>query len=97
MPLGVPSQNSKLSWEDRNRCRDVGMLSTAGPQCTASVVVLELPEVTMRMPFARFFQHAMVIDSRNSSILPRRGALLKVNQVASHQATHLGASAVCIS
>uniref|UniRef100_A0A673UJC6 SAMM50 sorting and assembly machinery component n=1 Tax=Suricata suricatta TaxID=37032 RepID=A0A673UJC6_SURSU len=25
--------------------------------------------------------HAMVIDSRNSSILPRRGALLKVNQV----------------
>lgn len=23
----------------------------------------------------------MVIDSRNSSILPRRGALLKVNQV----------------
>lgn len=30
---------------------------------------------------AGFLQHAMVIDSRNSSILPRRGALLKVNQV----------------
>ena len=30
---------------------------------------------------ARLFQHAMVIDSRNSSIMPRRGALLKVNQV----------------
>ncbi|XP_064446571.1 sorting and assembly machinery component 50 homolog isoform X2 [Mirounga angustirostris] len=26
------------------------------------------------------YSHAMVIDSRNSSILPRRGALLKVNQ-----------------
>ncbi|KAM6384136.1 sorting and assembly machinery component 50 homolog isoform 3-T3 [Alca torda] len=26
------------------------------------------------------FNHAMVIDSRNSSILPRRGALLKINQ-----------------
>lgn len=34
-------------------------------------------------PGATFFQHAMVIDSRNSSILPRRGALLKVNQVLS--------------
>lgn len=30
----------------------------------------------------RVLQHAMVIDSRNSSILPKRGALLKVNQVA---------------
>ncbi|RMC02950.1 hypothetical protein DUI87_20143 [Hirundo rustica rustica] len=26
------------------------------------------------------FNHAMVIDSRNSSILPKRGALLKINQ-----------------
>lgn len=27
------------------------------------------------------WQHAMVIDTRNSSILPRKGALLKINQV----------------
>lgn len=49
------------------------------PQCTAGLLPLELLEVKIR--FVHLFQHAMVIDSRNSSILPRRGALLKVNQV----------------
>lgn len=39
------------------------------------------PRRCVFLPDTRFFQHAMVIDSRNSSILPRRGALLKVNQV----------------
>ncbi|OXB72901.1 UNVERIFIED_CONTAM: hypothetical protein H355_011938 [Colinus virginianus] len=33
--------------------------------------------------FGRAEKHAMVIDSRNSSILPKRGALLKINQVFS--------------
>lgn len=28
------------------------------------------------------FQHAMVIDTRNSSILPRKGGLLKIHQVS---------------
>lgn len=49
------------------------------PQCTAGLLPLELLEVKIHP--IRLFQHAMVIDSRNSSILPRRGALLKVNQV----------------
>lgn len=49
------------------------------PQCTAGLLSLELLEVKIRP--IHLFQHAMVIDSRNSSILPRRGALLKVNQV----------------
>ncbi|KAJ6666374.1 hypothetical protein lerEdw1_000647 [Lerista edwardsae] len=34
--------------------------------------------------------HAMVIDSRNSSILPRRGALLKINQVLENQIAENG-------
>lgn len=29
------------------------------------------------------FQHAMVIDTRNSSILPKKGGLLKIHQVCS--------------
>lgn len=60
------------------------------PRCTARVTVLGLPKVKMRECPAPFFQHAMVIDSRNSSILPRRGALLKVNQVASRHNHSLG-------
>lgn len=49
------------------------------PQCTAGLLPLELLEVKIHS--VHLSQHAMVIDSRNSSILPRRGALLKVNQV----------------
>lgn len=60
------------------------MLSTA-PALSAQQVLLSLELLEVKVCSIHFFQHAMVIDSRNSSILPRRGALLKVNQVVFSQ------------
>lgn len=54
MPLGVLSQNFKLSWEDR--CKAVGLLSTAPDLGALQVLLsLELPEVRMRMPYSFSF------------------------------------------
>lgn len=39
----------------------------------------------------------MVIDSRNSSILPKRGALLKINQVALNHLCYYWVLSVCLN
>lgn len=66
-----------VRWEGQ-QC---GLSSTSAGQRSGSLLLEKCSRRTC--PCANVFQHAMVIDSRNSSILPRRGALLKVNQVES--------------
>ncbi|KAM8974549.1 sorting and assembly machinery component 50 homolog isoform 1-T1 [Pelodytes ibericus] len=58
-----------LKWE--GVWRELGCLSR-----TASFAIREESGHTLKSSLS----HAMVIDSRNSSILPKRGALLKINQ-----------------
>ncbi|KAG6934982.1 SAMM50 sorting and assembly machinery component, partial [Chelydra serpentina] len=62
--------NHTLKWE--GVWRELGSLAR-----TASFSVREESGHSLKSSLS----HAMVIDSRNSSILPRRGALLKINQV----------------
>ncbi|KAM9293331.1 sorting and assembly machinery component 50 homolog isoform 3-T3 [Morus bassanus] len=64
--------NHTLKWE--GVWRELGCLAR-----TASFSVREESGHSLKSSLS----HAMVIDSRNSSILPRRGALLKINQVFS--------------
>jgi len=61
--------NHTVKWE--GVWRELGCLSR-----TASFAVRKESGHSLKSSLS----HAMVIDSRNSSILPRRGALLKVNQ-----------------
>ncbi|KAM4670319.1 sorting and assembly machinery component 50 homolog isoform 2-T2 [Amazona ochrocephala] len=61
--------NHTLKWE--GVWRELGCLAR-----TASFSVREESGHSLKSSLS----HAMVIDSRNSSILPRRGALLKINQ-----------------
>jgi len=43
------------------------------------ITLIDISYLILNMMFSS--QHAMVIDTRNSTILPRKGALLKINQV----------------
>ncbi|TRY83464.1 hypothetical protein DNTS_016209 [Danionella cerebrum] len=61
--------NHSLKWE--GVWRELGCLAR-----TASFAVREESGHSLKSSLS----HAMVIDSRNSSILPRKGALLKINQ-----------------
>uniref|UniRef100_A0A673XYE1 SAMM50 sorting and assembly machinery component n=1 Tax=Salmo trutta TaxID=8032 RepID=A0A673XYE1_SALTR len=62
--------NHTLKWE--GVWRELGCLAR-----TASFAVREESGHSLKSSLS----HAMVIDTRNSTILPRRGALLKINQV----------------
>uniref|UniRef100_A0A8C8FYG4 POTRA domain-containing protein n=1 Tax=Oncorhynchus tshawytscha TaxID=74940 RepID=A0A8C8FYG4_ONCTS len=64
--------NHTLKWE--GVWRELGCLAR-----TASFAVREESGHSLKSSLS----HAMVIDTRNSTILPRRGALLKINQVLS--------------
>lgn len=66
---------------------------SAQPSAHSRLLPLELLEV--KICPVHLFQHAMVIDSRNSSILPRRGALLKVNQVVFSPEPLVGQPVMC--
>lgn len=56
--------------------------------CLSEVVVVQVPRnmfLWLLLTPTLFFQHTMSVDSRNSTIFPSRGALLRLSQVASLQ------------